>query len=149
VNVGISGGDIVGGSISDIVLKRTGNARLARRAVAAPGFLLAGAFVVPAAMVGDATMSIVFLATSFFFLEWVIGPAWAVAMDVGGRFSGTVTGVMNMAGATAGSVTAIVYGSLFGRGYWIAPFLVSAGVMGLGGLIWMFLIDPEKTICDS
>ena len=75
-----------------------------------PGFLLAGAFVVPAAMVSDTTLSILLLATSFFFLEWVIGPAWAVPMDVGGRFSGTVTGVMNMAGALAASFTAIVYG---------------------------------------
>ena len=141
-------GDIVGGSISDVILKRTGNARLARRGVAAPGFLLAGAFVVPAAMVGDATLSIAFLATSFFFLEWVIGPAWAVPMDVGGRFSGTVTGVMNMAGAMAASLTAIVYGSLFGRGYWVAPFLVSAAVMAAGALIWIFLIDPDRSVVD-
>ena len=81
---------------------------------------------------GDATMSILFLATSFFFLEWVIGPAWAVPMDVGGRFSGTVTGVMNMAGALAASLTPIVYGTLFGRGYWVAPFVVSAAVMAAG-----------------
>jgi sugar phosphate permease len=142
-------GDIVGGWVSDVVLKRTGRARLARRAVAAPGFLLAGAFVIPAAMVSDATMSILFLATSFFFLEWVIGPAWAVPMDVGGRFSGTVTGVMNMAGALAASLTAIVYGSLFGQGYWVAPFLVSAAVMAAGALIWIFLIDPDKRVVND
>jgi sugar phosphate permease len=139
-------GDIVGGSLSDMILKRSGRAKVARRAVAAPGFLLAGAFVVPAAMVADATTSILCLATSFFFLEWVIGPAWAVPMDVGGRFSGTVTGIMNMAGALAASLTAIVYGSLFGRGYWVAPFLVSAAVMAAGALIWIFLIDPEKSV---
>jgi hypothetical protein len=132
--------------VSDVILKRTGKAKLARRGVAAPGFLLAGAFVIPAAMVGDATMSILFLATSFFFLEWVIGPAWAVPMDVGGRFSGTVTGVMNMAGALAASFTAIVYGALFGRGYWVAPFLVSAAVMAAGAFIWIFLIDPDKKV---
>jgi sugar phosphate permease len=142
-------GDIVGGWLSDIILKRTGNATLARRGVAAPGFLLAGAFVVPAAMVGDATLSILFLATSFFFLEWVIGPAWAVPMDVGGRFSGTVTGVMNMAGALAGSLTPIVYGTLFGQGYWVAPFVVSAAVMTLGALIWTFLIDPSKSVVTA
>jgi sugar phosphate permease len=142
-------GDVVGGTLSDLILKRTGKPRLARRAVAAPGFLLAGAFVIPAAMVSDTTTSIAFLATSFFFLEWVIGPAWAVPMDVGGRFSGTVTGVMNMAGALAASLTAIVYGSLFGRGYWVAPFMVSAGVMAIGALIWIFLIDPEKSVVDA
>jgi sugar phosphate permease len=141
-------GDVVGGTLSDLILTRTGKARVARRAVAAPGFLLAGAFVIPAAMVSDTTASIAFLATSFFFLEWVIGPAWAVPMDVGGRFSGTVTGVMNMAGALAASLTAIVYGSLFGRGYWVAPFMVSAGVMALGAIIWIFLIDPEKSVVE-
>src|SRR4051812_10424525 len=139
-------GDVVGGSLSDLILKRTRNAKLARRGIAVPGFILAGAFVIPAAMVSDTTMSILMLSASFFFLEWVIGPAWAVPMDVGGRFSGTVTGVMNMAGALAASLTAIVYGSLFGAGYWVAPFLVSAAVMGAGAIIWMFLIDPDRSV---
>ncbi len=125
-------GDIVGGSLSDMILKKTGNAKVARRVVAAPGFLLAGAFVVPAALTQNTETSILCLAASFFFLEWVIGPAWAVPMDVGGQFSGTVTGIMNMAGAIAASFTAMIYGNLFGRGFWIAPFLVSAGVMVLG-----------------
>lgn len=142
-------GDIVGGSISDAILKRTRSAKLARRAVAAPGFVLAGIFLIPAAMVSDTTMSILCLASSFFFLEWVIGPAWAVPMDVGGRFSGTVTGVMNMSGALAASFTPIVYGSLFGRGYWVAPFLVSAAVLMLGAVIWIFLIDPEKNVVEA
>jgi hypothetical protein len=92
---------------------------------------------------------VLFLALSFFFLEWVIGPAWAVPMDVGGQFSGTVTGIMNMFGALAASLTAIVYGTLFGKGFWVAPFLVSAGVMFLGALIWTFLIDPEKSVVGA
>jgi sugar phosphate permease len=139
-------GDLIGGSLSDGIFKATGNARLARRIVAAPGFLLASAFVVPAAMTSNRISSIAFLAASFFFLEWVIGPAWAVPMDVGGQFSGTVTGVMNMVGALGGASTAVVYGSLFNRGLWVEPFLVSAGVMVLGALIWTFLIDPEKSV---
>ena len=142
-------GDVVGGWISDMILKRTGKAKLARRGVAAPGFLLAGGFLLPAAMASDATTSILCLATSFFFLEWVIGPAWAVPMDVGGRFSGTVTGVMNMTGALAASLTPIVYGTLFGRGYWVTPFVVSAAVLALGALIWIFLIDPEKRVVTA
>jgi sugar phosphate permease len=139
-------GDVVGGSLSDLVFKRTGNARFARRVVAAPGFLLAGVFVIPAAMTQSAATSVLCLAISFFFLELVIGPAWAVPMDVGGQFSGTVTGIMNMAGALAASVTALVYGGLFDRGFWVAPFYVSAGVMLIGALIWTFLIDPEKSV---
>jgi sugar phosphate permease len=139
-------GDVTGGSLSDLFFKRTGDARFARRIVAAPGFLLAGVFVIPAALTQNALSSVLFLALSFFFLEFVIGPAWAVPMDVGGQFSGTVTGIMNMAGALAASLTAIVYGGLFDKGYWIAPFFVSAGVMLAGALIWTFLIDPERSV---
>ena len=142
-------GDIIGGTISDMILKSTGSARLARRVVAAPGFLLASAFVIPAALTANRLSSILCLAASFFFLEWVIGPAWAVPMDVGGQFSGTVTGVMNMVGALGGASTAVVYGSLFNRGYWVAPFLVSAGVMIVGALIWIFLIDPEQSVVEQ
>jgi sugar phosphate permease len=142
-------GDIVGGSLSDILLAKTGNSKLARRAVAAPGFVLAGVFIIPAAMTENTLMSVSCLAASFFFLEWVIGPAWAVPMDVGGQFSGTVTGIMNMAGALAASLTPIIYGGLFNQGMWIAPFFVSAGVMMLGALIWVFLIDPTKSVVEA
>ncbi len=142
-------GDVVGGSISDMIFKTTGKAKLARRVVAAPGFILASTFVIPAALTSNTFRSILFLAASFFFLEWVIGPAWAVPMDVGGQFSGTVTGVMNMVGALGGASTAVVYGSLFNRGLWVAPFLVSAGVMLLGALIWIFFINPEKSVIDG
>jgi len=142
-------GDVVGGSLSDLIFKSTGKAKLARRVVAAPGFILAAAFVIPAALIANAFGSILCLAASFFFLEWVIGPAWAVPMDVGGQFSGTVTGVMNMIGALGGASTAVVYGSLFNRGLWVAPFLVSAGVMLVGALIWIFLINPEVSVIDG
>src|SRR5260370_23522242 len=110
-----------------MIFKPTGKPRRARRAVTAPGFILASTFVIPAALTSNTFRSILFLAASFFFLEWVIGPAWAVPMDVGGQFSGTVTGVMNMVGALGGASTAVVYGSLFNRGLWVAPFLGSAG----------------------
>ena len=143
------GGDIIGGSLSDLILKATGKAKLARRVVAAPGFLLASAFLIPAALTANKFTSIACLAASFFFLEWVIGPAWAVPMDVGGQFSGTVTGVMNMVGALGGASTAVVYGSLFNRGLWVAPFLVSAGVMLVGALIWIYLINPEKSVVGA
>lgn len=56
-------------------------------------------------------------------------------MDVGGRFSGTVTGVMNMAGATAASFT--------------GHRLDRSSVMMLGTLIWIFLIDPDTTVVEA
>ncbi len=142
-------GDLVGGSLSDLMFKRTGKARLARSIVAAPGFLLSGVFLIPAAMTGSAWTSVLCLATSFFFLEFVIGPALAVPMDVGGEFSGTVTAVMNMAGALAASFTPLIFGYYFGKGSWMMPFFITSGVMLAGALIWIFLINPEKSVVDA
>jgi sugar phosphate permease len=142
-------GDVVGGWLTDKIYHKTGNARLARRAVAAPAFVLAGAFSIPAAMTSDTLTCLLFIAASFFSLEMVIGPAWAVPMDVGGQFSGTVTGIMNMFGALAASMTALIYGYMFGKEMWVAPFVLSSGVMVLGALIWIFLIDPEKSVVEA
>jgi sugar phosphate permease len=139
-------GDLAGGGISDFIFKKTGKARLARSTVAAPGFALSGLFLLPAAKTEVAWTSILCLAASFFFLELVIGPAWAVPMDVGGPFSGTVTGVMNMAGALAASVTPLVFGYYFGKGAWMAPFFITSAVMLAGALIWSFLINPETSV---
>jgi sugar phosphate permease len=142
-------GDLVGGSLSDLMFKRTGKARFSRSVVAAPGFMLSGAFLIPAATTESASTSVLCLAVSFFFLEFVIGPAWAVPMDVGGQFSGTVTGVMNMAGALAASVTPLVFGYYFGIGSWAVPFYITSGVMVLGAFIWTFLINPEISVVGA
>ena len=48
--------------------------------------------------------------------------------------------------ALAASLTAVIYGYLFGKGLWVTPFLVSSGVMLLGSMIWIFLINPERSV---
>ena len=143
-------GDLFGGTLSDYFFRKSGNAKFARRIVAAPGFILAAGFLIPAAVTTSVWTCIVCLAASFFCLEWVIGPAWAVPMDVGGEFSGTVTGIMNGTGALFGaSLTPLVYGIFFGKGSWIAPFFINAGVFVLGSLIWIFLINPERSVVEA
>jgi sugar phosphate permease len=142
-------GDILGGSLTDTVYRKTGKLRLARRIVAAPAMLASGVCLIPAALTDHAGTAILCLTGSLFFLELVISPAWAVPMDVGGEYSGTVSGVMNMAGSLAASISPIIFGFLVQRGLWIAPFFISAGVLLIGSLIWAFLIDPEKSVVED
>jgi sugar phosphate permease len=139
-------GDIVGGTLTDRVYKKTGRLKFARRIVAAPAMLASGVCLIPAAMTQSAWTAILCLTASLFFLELVISPAWAVPMDVGGEYSGTVSGVMNMAGSLAASLSPIIFGALVQRGFWITPFFISAGVLLTGALIWAFLIDPEQSV---
>jgi len=100
--------------------------------VAAPGLFLAALLLIPAGMTGSAVTAILCLTASNFFLELVLGPAWAVPMDVGGTSSGTVTAVMNMVGAVGASISPLVFGFLVERGSWVAPFFVTAAVLASG-----------------
>lgn len=140
--------DLLGGALTDLVYRRTGRLTFARRVVAAPAMLASGCFLIPAALASNPWTAILCLTGSLFCLELVIGPAWAVSMDVGGEFSGTVSGVMNMAGSLAASLFPIIFGLLVQRGLWIAPFFVSAAVLLCGATIWTFLIDPEKSVVE-
>jgi sugar phosphate permease len=139
-------GDIVGGTLTDKMYRKTGKLKFARRIVAAPAMLASGVCLIPAATTHSAWTAVLCLTASLFFLELVISPAWAVPMDVGGEHSGTVCGVMNMAGSLAASLSPLIFGALVQRGFWIAPFFISAGVMLTGALIWACLIDPEKSV---
>jgi sugar phosphate permease len=142
-------GDLLGGTLTDSIYRKTGKLKFARRIVAAPAMLISGAFLIPAGLTHQASTAILCLTGSLFFLELVISPAWAVPMDVGGEYSGTVSGVMNMAGSLAASISPIIFGALVQRGLWITPFFISAGVMLTGALIWAFLIDPEKSVVEN
>ena len=141
-------GDVVGGSLTDSAYKRSGNLKFARRIVVAPALLVSGAFLIPAATTRSVGTAVLCLAASFFSLELVVGPVWAVPMDVGGEFSGTVAAVMNMGGALGASISPIVFGFFAQRGFWIVPFIVTAGVLLSCALIWIFLINPEKSVVD-
>ena len=122
-------GDTVGGVATDWLLKKTGNTKLAHRAVAITGMLGCAAFIVPAAVTDDAYTAIYCLTIAMFFLECTIGPSWSVPMHVGGKYSGTVSGVMNMAGNIGGALSPLVFGILVQVGSWVAPFVVAAGLL--------------------
>ena len=84
-------GDLAGGWFSDRVLKRTGNVNLARRWVAIAGFLLSAAATIPAVLAHDPKVSVAFYCVAFFGLEWTVGISWAVTLDIGGDFAGSVS----------------------------------------------------------
>ena len=139
-------GDTVGGLVTDKILAKTGNMKFARKVVAIPAMLLSAAFLYPAATTTNPFTAVYCLAASMFFLECVIGPAWAVPMDVGGEYSGTVSGMMNMAGNTGGALSPIVFGILVEGGSWTAPFYVEAGLLCFGAFVWAFLLNTEKSV---
>jgi len=142
-------GDTVGGVATDWLAVKTGRVKLAHRVVAIIGMLGCALFIVPAALADNAYTAVYCLTAALFFLECTIGPSWAVPMHVGGKYSGTVSGVMNMAGNIGGALSPVVFGVLVQYGSWQAPFVVAAALLVLGAAIWAFWIDPEASVVEQ
>jgi sugar phosphate permease len=142
-------GDTIGGWLTDILLVKTGNTKFSRRLVAIVGMLGCGSFIVPAALTTNAYIAVFCLTGAMFFLECIIGPSWAVPMDVGGEYSGTVSGMMNMAGNIGGALSPLVFGILVTYMSWVAPFIVAAALLLIGACIWAFWLDPEVSVVEK
>jgi len=142
-------GDAFGGWLTDFLLVKTGNVKFARRSVAIMGMLGCGSFILPAALTKNPMIAVWSLTGAMFFLETIIGPSWAVPMDIGGEYSGTVSGMMNFGGQIGGALSPTVFGLLVARGSWIAPFVIAACLLFIGAGIWAFWIDPEVSVIEA
>ncbi|MGD0266569.1 MAG: MFS transporter [Candidatus Methylomirabilota bacterium] len=142
-------GDTLGGWLTDYLLVKTGRTNFSRRIVAIIGMLGTVVFIVPAALTANPYTAVYCLTGAMLFLECTIGPSWAVPMDVGGEYSGTVSGMMNMAGNIGGALSPTVFGILVQLGSWVAPFIVAAALLVIGAGIWAFWLNPEVSVIDK
>ncbi|MEI9812437.1 MAG: MFS transporter [Acidobacteriota bacterium] len=138
-------GDLLGGWVSDRVLHRTKNVNLARRWVAIAGFALCALATVPAALTQDVRVSVAYYSLAFFSLEWTVGISWAVPLDIGGDFAGSVSAFMNMCGNIGGAIAATVLGWLVDWFGWNVPFLITGGLTAVAAVLYL-KIDASRRI---
>jgi sugar phosphate permease len=123
-------GDTLGGVASDRILRRTGNARNARRLLLLIGFIGAAVCLIPLVFTPPLIVTVVSLAVSFFFLELTNAQLWSIPMDVAPTWSGTASGMMNTGFGVAGIVSPIVVGALVDvTGNFAVPFGLSIGIL--------------------
>jgi sugar phosphate permease len=138
-------GDLLGGTVSDRCAKRFGNLKVARRAVALAGFLLAGIFIVPATLTVNATASVLYSCVAVFGLEVTVGVSWAIPLDIGGDYAGSVASVMNTFGNLGSALSPVLLAYLVEVYGWNTPFLVCA-VLCIGGAGLSLGINADKKI---
>ena len=142
-------GDTMGGWLSDKIWQKTGSARFARRSVAMFGLLAAAALMIPGAMATNAYLAVGLLAFALFAQEMAVGVYWAACLDIGQDYSGTCSSLMNSMGGVTSALSPIVFGYVLdATGSWVYPFLIAAGLLVIGALMWL-RVDPEKSLVDE
>jgi MFS transporter, ACS family, glucarate transporter len=138
-------GDLLGGTVSDRCAKRFGSLKLARRAVALAGFLLAAVFILPATFTAHSTASVLYSCVAVFGLEVTVGVSWAIPLDIGGDYAGSVASVMNTFGNLGSAVSPVLLAYLVGRYGWNMPFLVCT-FLCIAGALLSWGINADKKI---
>lgn len=141
-------GDICGGWLTDLALKRWGDLKLARRAVAIPGFLIAAVTIPLACLANDPLVSVGYFALAVFGIELTVGVSWAVTLDVGGVYAGSVSAVMNTFGNLGAAVAASMTGYIVDASGWTAAFFVLAAYSLVAALLFT-RIDASKRVYEN
>jgi sugar phosphate permease len=140
-------GCFLGGWFSDAVIRRWGR-RWGRRIVGATGLTLAGLSIVAVPWV-DGVLPLGFLLIlTFFGNDLAMAPAWAAAADIGERYTGVLSGAMNMMASFMAAIEAIALGRLLDAHNLVAPFLILAASYALGTLCWIG-VDVRKTLGEE
>ena len=133
-------GSMVSAHLIPRIAARTGII-LARRIVAVVGFVGASASIFAFVQVSDPVRAMFLLGFAGFFNDFVMPAAWTGCMDIGGRFSGTVSGTMNMVGNIGGALSPLAIGYIltWTSNDWSLTFYVSAAIYLIGAICWLFI----------
>jgi len=138
--------ELLGGVVTDYLLKRTRNLQIARSRLIAASWILAVAGLVPAIFVHDLVIGLAGFTVALFSLGFAIAPLWTATMDIAPNYAGSASALMNAAGAVAGILSPVAFGWLLDRtGSWTTPFAFSVGLL-LFAIVVTWWIRPDRPI---
>jgi nitrate/nitrite transporter NarK len=146
-------GSLFAGVISSRLAARTGRVTRIRRSFGFVGLAGAASLLLTSFYIRDPLLAMLSMGVASFFNDMTLPGSWATCMDIGGKYTGTVSGSMNMMGNFGGMAGPVVVGYVLDltKSDWQSAFLITTGVYFLGAICWLF-IDPvtplERRIRD-
>ena len=121
--------------------------RTTRRVLAYVGFAGAASFLVVSTRMHDPQTAVLLIGLASFCNDLVMPGAWGSAMDIGGKYAGTLSGAMNMWGNIGGALAPLVIGYVLAwtNSNWNLTFYISAAIYLMGIVCWAFL-DPVTPV---
>lgn len=144
--VAASAGVLLGGYLSDRLLRSTGSASIARKLPIVSGLLLASTII--AANYVDDNMIVIAIMSVAFFGQGMVNLGWTLISDVAPKqLIGLTGGVFNLCANLAGIITPIVIGIIVGQTGSFYGALAFIGVLALiGAASYVFVVGEVKRL---
>lgn len=139
-------GGIIGGFISDTLLKKGKSLAVARKTPIITGFLLSSTIVL--ANYTQSTAAIIVIMSIAFFAKGLAGLTWTLVGDMAPKeLLGVTGGIFNTIGNIAGIVTPIVIGLILSKTQSFSGALVFvASILLVGALSYIFIVNKPRRI---
>jgi ACS family D-galactonate transporter-like MFS transporter len=144
--LGATIGVVVGGVLSDFLLRKTGSANLARKLPIVSGLVLASAIVI--ANFVDSDVLVITVMSVAFFGQGMCNLGWTLITDVAPKqLVGLTGGVFNLCANVAGIVTPLVIGFVVaatGSFAWALAFIACVALLGV--FSYVFLLGDVRRV---
>ena len=134
---------LIGGWLSDRVVRRTGWRWLGRAAFPILGYTVAAGAMLGLRAVNTPTQAVLLMCLAAAALDFGQGANWATIVDVGGAYAGTALGLINMVGNMGNFLQPVVGQWVFHNLGWPTLFVVYMGTSLTAALMWL-MIDPRR-----
>jgi ACS family glucarate transporter-like MFS transporter len=138
---------IVGGALSDAVVKKTKRRRFGRAIFPVIGCLIAAASMLLITQAKTATSATALMCVAAAAFDLGQAANWASMVDIGGRNAGIAMGFVNMVGCLGHAVQPYVGARIFNTLGWDALFALYAAAFLVAMTTWA-VIDPTRTFYD-
>lgn len=151
--IGVIVGGLVGGLVVDRLLRETGNRWLSRSGVAVTALGVTALLTYASSWTGSAGGLVIVIALGATF-SGMAGPAtWAATIDIGGRNTAVISGIMNMAGCFAGVLVTPPLGRLIDAikdhgGDWNLVIYLHAAFYLAAAVSWLF-VNTNRSRADD
>ena len=141
-------GNIAGGYLSSKLSLKYG-LKVGRRLLGVGGLAVSALFMFLAAFIPGKMEVFVFLSLAFGVIDLMLPSAWAICSDIGGRYSGAVSGAMNTAGNIGGFVCATAFGYLIeATDNYNVPLFVITAMLVISAMLFLS-INPTKKLVEE
>ena len=142
-------GCLVGGFASDYFVKKRG-LTFGRRYVGMVGLVMAGLCMIAGSYTEDTSVAIVLLGLGLAFKDFTLPVSWSAATDIGGKFAGSVSGTMGMAGQLGSAIMATAFGFILeATGSYELPVRIIGCIVIMGGLLWFKIDASQKLVLED